>query len=214
MVRGEDNEYHTITGNQVGCLLMDYIITAKRANGTLPANAVGLSTIVSTKLVRRICEYNDVHFEETFTGFKFIAERLNELGDKYQYLMGFEEMDSKKTGYDKFNSIGFNFIGLVRSIATMTSRDTIVYFLHHTEIGDDGRVKAKTLGKLIDNHYTLEGLFSVVLLADVDKDHYQFITQSNGRSTAKAPMGMLPPEMDNDLKAVDTPSASTGAWRR
>ena len=91
MVRGEDNEYHTITGNQVGCLLMDYIITAKRANGTLPANAVGLSTIVSTKLVRRICEYNDVHFEETFTGFKFIAERLNELGDKYQYLMGFEE---------------------------------------------------------------------------------------------------------------------------
>lgn len=123
--------------------------------------------------------------------------------DDSQYLMGFEEMDSTKTGFDKFNSIGFNFIGLVRSIATMTSRDTIVYFLHHTEIGDDGRVKAKTLGKLIDNHYTLEGLFSVVLLADVDKDHYQFITQSNGRSTAKAPMGMLPPVMDNDLAEVD-----------
>lgn len=123
--------------------------------------------------------------------------------DDSQYLMGFEEMDSTKTGFEKFNSIGFNFIGLVRSIATMTSRDTIVYFLHHTEIGDDGRIKAKTLGKLIDNHYTLEGLFSVVLLADVDKDQYQFITQSNGRSTAKAPMGMLPPTMDNDLAEVD-----------
>lgn len=124
--------------------------------------------------------------------------------DDSQYLMGFEEMDSTKTGFEKFNSIGFNFIGLVRSVATMTDRDTIVYFLHHTEVGDDGLIKAKTLGKLIDNHYTLEGLFSVVLLADVDKDQYQFITQSNGRSTAKAPMGMLPPTMDNDLKAVDT----------
>ena len=123
--------------------------------------------------------------------------------DDSQYLMGFEEMDSTKTGFEKFNSIGFNFIGLVRSIATMTDRNTIVYFLHHTEVGDDGRIKAKTLGKLIDNHYTLEGLFSVVLLADVDKDQYQFITQSNGRSTAKAPMGMLPPVMDNDLAEVD-----------
>ena len=123
--------------------------------------------------------------------------------DDSQYLMGFEEMDSNKTGFEKFNSIGFNFIGLVRSIATMTDRNTIVYFLHHTEVGDDGRIKAKTLGKLIDNHYTLEGLFSVVLLADVDRDQYQFITQSNGRSTAKAPMGMLPPTMDNDLAEVD-----------
>ena len=91
MVRGEDNEYHTVTGNQVGCLLMDYIITAKKANGTLPANAMGLSTIVSTKMVRRICEYNDVHFEETFTGFKFIAERIAERGERNQYVMGFEE---------------------------------------------------------------------------------------------------------------------------
>ena len=91
MVRGEDNEYHTVTGNQVGCLLMDYIITAKKNNGTLPENAMGLSTIVSTKMARRICEYNDVHFEETFTGFKFIAERIAERGERNQYLMGFEE---------------------------------------------------------------------------------------------------------------------------
>ena len=123
--------------------------------------------------------------------------------DDSQFLMSFEEMDSNKTGYDKFNSIGFNFIGLVRSISTLTDKDTVVYFLHHTEVGDDGRVKAKTIGKLIDNHYTLEGLFSVVLLAEVDKDQYTFVTQSGGRSTAKAPMGMLPPVMDNDLRAVD-----------
>lgn len=124
--------------------------------------------------------------------------------DDSQYLMGFEEMDSTKTGFEKFNSIGFNFIGLVRSIATLTDRDTVVYFLHHTEMGDDGRIKAKTLGKLIDNHYTLEGLFSVVLMTDVDKGEYKFITQGGGFSTAKSPMGMLPAVMENDLKAVDT----------
>lgn len=124
--------------------------------------------------------------------------------DDSQYLMGFEEMDSTKTGFEKFNSIGFNFIGLVRSIATLTDRDTVVYFLHHTEMGDDGRIKAKTLGKLIDNHYTLEGLFSVVLMTDVDKDQYEFVTQSMGRSTAKSPMGMLPERIPNDLKQVDT----------
>lgn len=124
--------------------------------------------------------------------------------DDSQYLMGFEEMDSTKTGFEKFNSIGFNFIGLVRSIATNTNHDTIVYFLHHTEVGDDGRIKAKTLGKLIDNHYTLEGLFSVVIMTDVDKDQYEFVTQSMGISTAKSPMGMLPARMPNDLKQVDT----------
>jgi hypothetical protein len=118
--------------------------------------------------------------------------------------MGFEEMDSTKSGYERFNSIGFNFIGLVRFIVNELPDDVIVYFLQHTEVGEDGKVKAKTLGKLIDNHYTLEGLFSVVLMTDVDKDQYSFVTQSMGRSTAKSPMGMLPARMDNDLKQVDT----------
>ena len=94
MVRGEDGEYHTITGNQMGCLLLDYIITARRESGTLPKNAAAISTIVTSKLVRRICEVNDVHYDETFTGFKFMAEKLAEYaanGDTYQYLLAFEE---------------------------------------------------------------------------------------------------------------------------
>lgn len=125
--------------------------------------------------------------------------------DDAQYLMGFEEMDSKKTGYDKFNSIGFNFVGLVRFVATSLPSDTVVYFLQHTEVGDDGRIKAKTLGKLIDNHYTLEGLFSVVLMVEVDKERHYFVTNSDGTNTCKSPMGMFGnKEMDNDLKQVDS----------
>lgn len=79
MVRGADGEYHTITGNQMGVLLLDYIITARRRKGTLPENAAAISTIVTSKMVRRICDVNDIHFDETFTGFKFMAEKKQQL---------------------------------------------------------------------------------------------------------------------------------------
>ncbi len=77
----------------MGCLLLDYIITAKRATGTMPPHPAALTTIVSTSMVRRICEVNDVHFDETFTGFKFMAEKIAEYNkdDSFQYLLAFEE---------------------------------------------------------------------------------------------------------------------------
>lgn len=123
--------------------------------------------------------------------------------DDAQYIMGFEEMDTKLSGYDKWNAIGYGFVGLVRSVAAMPA-DTVVYFLMHTEVGDDGRTKAKTLGKLIDNHYTLEGLFPVVLLCNASKERHWFTTSNDGSTTVKSPMGMFEDdEVDNDLKAVD-----------
>ena len=93
MVRGADGEYRTITGNQMGVLLLDYIITARRRKGTLPENAAAVSTIVTSKMVRRICDVNNIHFEETFTGFKFMAEKLAEYqrDGSYRYVLAFEE---------------------------------------------------------------------------------------------------------------------------
>lgn len=123
--------------------------------------------------------------------------------DDAQYLMSFEEMDSKKSGFDKWNAIGYGFIGLVRSVS-MLPDDTVVYFLMHTEVGEDGRTKAKTLGKIIDNHYTLEGLFPIVLMAGMSKSRHWFETVNDGSSTVKAPPDMFDGEqIDNDLKAVD-----------
>ncbi len=92
MVR-RNGEYVTITGNQMGCLLLDYIITARKQTGTMPPAPAALTTIVSTSMVRRICEVNGIHFDETFTGFKFMAEKLAEYKEKnsYQYLLAFEE---------------------------------------------------------------------------------------------------------------------------
>ena len=93
MVRGKDGEYRTITGNQMGVLLLDYIITARREAGTLPANAAFLKTIVTTNMGREIAEKNGVHVDETFTGFKFMAEKLAEYKREgsYDYILAYEE---------------------------------------------------------------------------------------------------------------------------
>lgn len=93
MVRGKDGEYRTITGNQMGVLLLDYIVTARREAGTLPANAAFLKTIVTTNMGREIAEKNGVHVDETFTGFKFMAEKLAEYKREgsYDYILAYEE---------------------------------------------------------------------------------------------------------------------------
>ena len=62
----------------------------------------------------------------------------------------------------------------------------------------------KTLGKMLDEKLCVEGLFSVVLLAETNGKEHWFTTQSNGHTTAKSPMEMFAPKIDNDLKAVDT----------
>ncbi|NLT15154.1 MAG: phospho-sugar mutase [Clostridiales bacterium] len=79
MVRDCHNEYITISGNQTGVLLLDYLIGAKKRAGTIPANPVALKTIVTTEMARRVCDMNGVRCIDTFTGFKFMAERKNEL---------------------------------------------------------------------------------------------------------------------------------------
>ncbi len=124
--------------------------------------------------------------------------------DDSQYLMAFEELDrAKETGFTKFTEMALNFSGLVRYIIDHLPPDVIVYFLHHTETTDAGKVKAKTVGKMIDSKLTLEGLFSIVLLCEATSDGHHFVTQSNGYTTAKSPMELFDKVIDNDLKFVD-----------
>ena len=124
--------------------------------------------------------------------------------DDSQYLMAFEMFDrAKEVGYNKFTDVALNFRGLVDFVIKSTPADTIVYFLHHTETTDTGKVKAKTSGKMLDNQLTLEGLFSIVLLCKTDGQEHYFETQSDGYSTCKSPMGMFDLKIDNDLKMVD-----------
>ena len=125
--------------------------------------------------------------------------------DDSQYLMAFEMFDrAKEVGYNKFTDVALNFRSLVDFVIKGTPADTIVYFLHHTETTDTGKIKAKTSGKMLDNQLTLEGLFSIVLLCKTDEQEHYFETQSDGYSTCKSPMGMFDLKIDNDLKIVDT----------
>lgn len=132
--------------------------------------------------------------------------------DDSQALMAFEMFGrAQEKGYDKFTSIAVNFYNLVKFIIEQTPPDCIVYLLHHTEQTDTGKIKAKTVGKMLDNQLTLEGLFSIVLLARTDGNDHWFDTQSDGQTTCKSPMEMLPSRMDNDLKQVD--NAIREYWR-
>lgn len=125
--------------------------------------------------------------------------------DDSQYLMCFEMFAKcKETGYGKFTDTAKHFYDLIKLVIDNTPDDCIVYFLHHTEQTDSGKIKAKTSGKMLDNQLTVEGLFSIVLLCETDGKTHKFITQSNGNTTAKSPMDMFEIEIDNDLKAVDT----------
>ena len=125
--------------------------------------------------------------------------------DDSQYLMAFESFDhAKETGYGKFTNMALNFRNLIDFVIRSTPEDVIVYFLHHTERGEDGRLKAKTLGKMLDNQLTVEGLFSIVLLCQVDGMEHYFVTNSDGSNPAKSPMEMFELKIPNDLKAVDT----------
>lgn len=124
--------------------------------------------------------------------------------DDSQYLLCFEMFDrAKETGYNKFTDMAQNFYTLIQHIINHTPDDVIVYFLHHTEMTSDGHLKAKTIGKMLDEKLTVEGLFSIVLLCTTDGTSHKFITQSDGYTTAKSPMEMFPAEIDNDLKMVD-----------
>ena len=124
--------------------------------------------------------------------------------DDSQYLMCFEAFaKAKETGYGKFTDMALNFYNLVQFVIQQLPSDVVVYFLHHTETDEFGKVKAKTLGKMLDNQLTIEGLFSIVLLCTVEGSEHLFITNSDGNNPAKSPMEMFDMRIENDLKMVD-----------
>ena len=124
--------------------------------------------------------------------------------DDSQYLMSFQMFDkAKEVGYGKFTDIAVEFKNLLDFISGLND-DVTVYLLHHTERTEDGHIKAKTSGKMIDSQLTMEGLFTIVILAINDDGVYKFLTRSDGLNPVKTPMEMFDSdEIENDLKIVD-----------
>lgn len=124
--------------------------------------------------------------------------------DDSQYLMVNEFFrKANDTGYKKYTDIGKNFSDLFECIAYQLPDDVIVYFLHHTQVGQDGKIKAKTVGQMLDNYLTLEGCTDICLLTQTDGSNHYFITQSDGCTTAKSPEGLFELKIPNDLAEVD-----------
>ena len=84
MIRDHSGENRPVTGNQTGVLLLDYLIGAMKRSGKLPEKPVALKTIVTTEMARKVAEANGVACYDTFTGFKFMAEKKNALEESGQ----------------------------------------------------------------------------------------------------------------------------------
>ena len=93
IVRASNGEFVPLTGNQIGVMLLSYIIEARKLENKLPANAAAVKSIVSTTLADKICEASGVAMINVLTGFKFIGEKIKEFEEtgSHTYIFGFEE---------------------------------------------------------------------------------------------------------------------------
>lgn len=141
VVRQRDGEYKILTGNEIGLLLMDYILGAKAAAGTLPKNAFCVTTVVSSRLTRTIAEHYGVDLHMTFTGFKYIAEVIAEYADTglAEFQFGFEE------------SFGYLAGDKVRD------KDAVVACMLLAEMTAAAAVEGQTLSDRLDSLYERYG---------------------------------------------------------
>ena len=138
-----DKGYICLTGNQMGCLLLDYIITAYREKGGVPADAYAVKSIVSTELASLICRANGVKMFDVLTGFKYIGEVIknHEIKGEGTYLLGFEE----SYGYLKGTYA--------------RDKDAVVASLLVTEMAAYYRKRGMTLKNALDSLYERYGNF-------------------------------------------------------
>lgn len=130
--------------------------------------------------------------------------------DDAQFLMANPYMRSATMKFDKnsvfefYKTLGYDFWDLIQFVVKMPA-EKIVYFLGHTEINELGQTKFKTIGKMLDEKVTLEGMFTIVLRTYLADHKYYFSTQNDGTDTVKTPIGMFQDMyIENDLAIVDS----------
>ncbi|MFH1512190.1 MAG: phospho-sugar mutase [Bacillota bacterium] len=163
-VREKDGHFRLLTGNQIGCLMMYYILSTKQANGTLPKNGAVVKSIVSTQLAKPICDAHKVALFDTLTGFKFIGEMIQQFEDdgSHTFLFGFEESYGYLSGTFVRDKDGVNASMLIAEAAAYYKQQgktlsdvmeeifrTYGYYLEHVESasmpGADGVRKMNTI---------------------------------------------------------------------
>lgn len=124
--------------------------------------------------------------------------------DDFQYVMAFEFMArAKEVGYQKFSDIGVN---ASKILASAKNTSKTVFFMWHPELDDRSQFKLKTVGKMLDNYFNPQGLFTIVLFSATEKENdevkYKFVTNNDGTFPAKSPVGMFDMYIPNDLGYV------------
>lgn len=141
---------------------------------------------------------------DTITGLMSKTQRPIVVIDDFQYLLANEFMRrSDERGFDKFTDIGRHAWEVLNAASTLPDHAR-VYILSHTEEDQGGTTKIKTIGKMLDEKITIEGMVTIVLRTMVLDGEYRFSTKNNGRDTVKSPMGMFDSDtVENDLAMVD-----------
>ncbi|MBE6700713.1 MAG: phospho-sugar mutase [Ruminococcaceae bacterium] len=142
-LKNNDGKFEALTGNQIALVLIDYIIKAKKKNGSMPENPAMVKSIVSSKLASLICERNEIEVFDVYTGFKYIGEKIKEfeVSKSHSFLFGFEE------------SYGY----LVGTYAR--DKDGIVASLLIAEASLSAKLQGKTLFDVLDDIYSEYGFW-------------------------------------------------------
>lgn len=124
--------------------------------------------------------------------------------DDLQYLLATEFMNrAHEKGYEKFTEMARHYYDVLTCATTLASHKR-VYLLSHTDTSESGQVKAKTIGKLLDEKITVEGLVTIVLRTHVINGQYVFSTHNNGQDTVKSPLDLFADDhIPNDLAEID-----------
>jgi len=129
--------------------------------------------------------------------------------DDFQYILVNEFMrrildrETKDSTFVKYNEIAKNAWDILMTASALDPNKR-VYILGHTQESESGRIKVRTIGKLLDEKINIEGLLTIVLRTSVINGNWLFNTQNNGMDTVKSPMGMFEDsQIPNDLAAVD-----------
>ena len=144
VVRDAEGIYRTLTGNQTGALLVDYILRSKKEKGTLPADGVVIKTIVTTELAAAIAESYGMEIMNVLTGFKYIGEKMTEFTEKknHTYLIGFEESYGYLVGNHARDKDGV--------VATMLIAEMAAYY----------KTKGKSLYEALQDIYEKYGYYN------------------------------------------------------
>ncbi len=190
MVRNHEGEYLPVSGNQTGVLLLDYLIGAMRRKGTLPENAVALKTIVTTEMARKVALESGIACYDTFTGFKFIAEKKNQL----------EESGEGKVVFSYEESYGYMLGDYVRD------KDAVTASMLLAEMAAWYESRGMTLFDALENLYEKYGYYG-------EKTHNLVMPGLDGlerMATLMESFRSAPPEEIAGVKVTQRTDYATG----